>query len=130
MSGTFCNSWIFYCNTSTTSLTRSRSIETARRQFQRHERHDIGCLTRRLCDKFLSPAWRKETASPRLKTEEEREKERKLIAEIKAAAKAPTAKPGSLEDAAFVVLTHRIPRRMGKWTMAPPDTPDADKDGW
>lgn len=99
-------------------------------KFATHLPDDDSCLTRRLCDKFLSPAWRKEKSSPRVKTEEEREKERRLIAEIKAAAKAPTATPGSLEDAAFVVLTHRIPRRMGKWTMAPPDTPGADKDGW
>jgi hypothetical protein len=35
-----------------------------------------------------------------------------------------------LEDAAFVVVEHRIPRRIGKWNMVPPDTPDAGKDDW
>jgi hypothetical protein len=95
-----------------------------------HLPDDDTCLTRRLCDKFLSPEWRRLGVPRREKTDEDREREKKLIAEIRAATKAPTARSGNLDAAQFVVLEHRIPRRMGKWTMVPPDTPDADKDGW
>jgi hypothetical protein len=99
-------------------------------KFANHLPDDDTCLTRRLCDKFLSPEWRRRGMPRRERTDEDREREKKLIAEIRAATRAPTAKSGNLDDAQFVVLEHRIPRRMGKWTMVPPDTPDADKDGW
>jgi hypothetical protein len=91
-------------------------------KFATHLPKDDCCRTRRLCDRFLSPAWREEGRPVGEKTEEEREKDRKVIAEIRAATKAPTAKPSNLDDAAFVLLEHRIPRRMGKWTMVPPDS--------
>ena len=95
-----------------------------------HLPDDDTCLTGRLCHKFLSQEWRRPGVPRREKADEDREREKKLIAEIRAATKAPTARSGNLDTAQLVVLEHRIPRRMGKWTMVPPDTPDADNDGW
>ena len=87
-----------------------------------------GFLTARLWDEFMSPAWR-EPAPAKPDSPERVAKERKILEHFKKLREAPLAdRDVGLQEAAFVMVQHSIPARVGKWQIIPPEAVDKKSD--
>ena len=81
-------------------------------------------LTTRLWDEFMAPHWRK-PRQPRSDsmTEPERKQVERTLLELNEQLKAAAPADGEVrvKDADFVMIESKIPRRLGKWAIVPPE---------
>ena len=77
-------------------------------------------LTTRLWDEFMAPHWRKPREAM---TDADREQVESALREIteQLETAAPTDREVRVKDADFVTVESKVPRRLGKWAIAPPE---------
>ena len=81
-------------------------------------------LTTRLWDEFMAPHWRKpRQARPDPMNDAEREQVERALLELNEQLKAaaPADREVRVKDADFVIVESKVPRRLGKWAIVPPE---------
>ena len=82
-------------------------------------------LTTRLWDEFMAPHWRKpresrlEAAADPFRREQVEKALGELNEQLKAAA--PADREVRVKDADFVIIESKVPQRLGKWAIVPPE---------
>jgi hypothetical protein len=89
-------------------------------------------LTTRLWDEFMASHWRrpKESRPDTATDPAERERVGKALLELNEQLKAaaPAAGEVRLKDADFVIVESKVPRRLGKWAIVPPEATGTKND--
>lgn len=84
---------------------------------------DQACLTTRLWDEFMAPTWRETRNKAENVSAEEKERDREMLRQMAARLDTATAADGEvrIDNADWVIITSKVPRRLGKWKLVPDD---------